>query len=248
MTACNKSPGKAVQFDGDMADLMLVDIGTDLPIAKTSRTVELWAYFSGPKAWRGEHSLMEYGKGQPCHVFGIDVESWANNVAKLDPYGNGCGADNTFTLVPSVPQTGWLHLAWSYDGTANMFQFTVNGVKQPIPSTMAQAGFTTTQSEITIGAAAEFGTAGFDGKIDEFRVWNIARAEADIKRDMNVMLKGTEQGLVAYFHFDDAPADPAAANLMLADQTGKMRKFRMPNAPKPTWVASDIPGTFTCAP
>jgi len=47
---------------------------------------------------------------------------------------------------------------------------------------------------------------------------------------------------------DDVPADPAAANLMLADQTGKMRKFRMPNAAKPTWVASDIPGTFTCAP
>ena len=29
MTACNPSPGKAIQFNGDVADLMLVDIGTE---------------------------------------------------------------------------------------------------------------------------------------------------------------------------------------------------------------------------
>jgi hypothetical protein len=235
--------GMALQFDGDAVDLVKADLGADLPIMRASRTVELWAWFSGPKAWRGEHSLMEYGKGTPCHVFGIDVDSWANNVAKLDPYGNGCGSDNTFTLAPAVPQVGWLHLTWAYDGTANMFQFTVNGIKQPIKSPTATPMWITTASPVNIGAATEFGTAGFDGKIDEFRVWNVFRSEADIKRDMKVILKGKEPGLVAYYHFDEG------TGMTAADATGNAgHAAMMVSAAKPKWAESDIPGPFTCAP
>ena len=215
---------------------------TDLPVARASRTVELWAWFSGPKAWRGEHSLFEYGKGQPCHVFGVDVEHWNDNDAELDPYGNGCGADNTLKLVPTVPQVGWLHLAWAYDGPNNEFQFTVNGLEQPIPSKMAMAAWSTTQSPLTIGAASEFGLAGFDGKMDELRVWNLSRSVADISRDMKVILKGDEPGLIAYYHFDEGQGT------MSADATGKKghTAYLISDA-KPKWVDSDIPGPFTCA-
>lgn len=235
-------PGKALQFSSAVEDLVKADLGADLPIMRASRTVEMWAWFSGPKAWVAEHSLMEYGAGKMCNVFGIDVEKWTATAAQLDPYGNGCGSDNTVTLKPTVPETGWLHLAWAYDGTANMFQFTVNGVVQPIPSKMATDKWNTTASPVTIGAANEFGKLGFDGKIDEFRVWNVFRSEADIKRDMKVILKGTEPGLVAYFHFDEG------TGMTAADATGKGHTAMMVSTTKPMWVASDIPGPFTCAP
>jgi hypothetical protein len=256
-STCSPSTGKALLFDGDAVDLVksfcltgtTPDCSqpdpaiTDLPIARASRTVELWAWFSGPKAWRGEHSLFEYGKGQPCHVFGVDVEHWNEGDAELDPYGNGCGADNTLKLVPTVPEMGWLHLAWAYDGPDNKFQFTVNGIEQPIPSLMAMDTWTTTQSPLTIGAASEFGLDGFDGKIDELRVWNVSRAVADIQRDMKVILKGTEPGLVAYYHFDEGQGTESA------DATGKPgHTAYMISDAKPQWVDSDIPGPFTCAP
>jgi hypothetical protein len=257
--ACNPSTGKALLFDGDAVDLVksfcLEGTGdtpdcsqpdpavTDLPITRTSRTVELWAWFSGPKAWRGEHSLWEYGKGQPCHVFGVDVEHYNDNDSELDPYGNGCGADNTLKLVPTVPEMGWLHIAWAYDGPNNTFQFTVNGLKQPIPSLMAMQAWTTTQSPLTIGAASEFGLDGFDGKIDELRVWNISRSVDDIARDMKVILKGNEPGLVAYYHFDEGQGTTSV------DATGKKgHRAYMISDVKPQWVDSDIPGPFTCAP
>jgi hypothetical protein len=239
---CAPDTGKALQFSSAVEDLVKADLGADLPIMRASRTVELWAWFSGPKAWVGEHSLFEYGAGKNCNVFGIDVEKWAADAAKLDPYGNGCGSDNVVTLTPNVPQTGWLHLAWAYDGQANMFQFTVNGIAQPIPSKMATPKWNTTASPITIGAANEFGKLGFDGKIDEFRVWNVFRSEADIKRDMKVILKGTEPGLVAYYHFDEGTGTTAA------DATGKNHVAMMISPTKPMWVASDVPGPFTCAP
>jgi hypothetical protein len=171
------------------------------------------------------------------------VEHWNENDAELDPYGNGCGADNTLKLVPTVPEVGWLHIAWAYDGPNNTFQFTVNGIKQPIPSLMAMDAWTTTQSPLTIGAAAEFGLNGFDGKIDELRVWNISRSVADISRDMKVILKGTEPGLVAYYHFDEGQGTTSL------DATGKKghRAYMISDA-KPVWVDSDIPGPFSCAP
>jgi hypothetical protein len=64
---------------------------------------------------------------------------------------------------------------------------------------------------------------------------------------MNVMLKGTETGLVAYYKFDEG------MGTTIADVTGDMTnnaKMVLAGATQPTWpkwVKSDIPGPFTCA-
>ena len=43
----------------------------------------------------------------------------------------------------------------------------------------------------------------FVGFIDEVRIWNVARTEAEIRADMNTELTGNEPGLVAYWKFDE---------------------------------------------
>lgn len=48
-----------------------------------------------------------------------------------------------------------------------------------------------------------FGGAGFDGFIDEIRVWNICRSQVEIQRTMNVYLSGSESGLTGYYRCDD---------------------------------------------
>ena len=74
----------------------------------------------------------------------------------------------------------------------------------------------------------------------------VDRTADEIKRDMMVMLKGNEPGLVAYYKFDegtgqtsaDATGDASnAANFVGADK-----------ATWPMWAKSDLPGPFTCAP
>jgi hypothetical protein len=228
--------GKALEFDGDMKTKVTADLGADLPIGNASRTVELWAYFSGPKSWRAEHSITEYGAGMPCHVFGIDVDG----VARLDPYSNGCGGDNTYAVAPVPATVGWLHLAWVYDGPTHTFLFTVNGVTQPIKSThtTGMMDLPTTKSAVAIGAANVFGNTGFTGKIDEYRVWNVARTEAEIAAWMKVILKENTPGLVAYYHFDEG------TGTMVKDASGKGHDGMMVSAVMPKWVDSDL--KLTC--
>ena len=42
----------------------------------------------------------------------------------------------------------------------------------------------------------------YNGDMDELRVWNYARTNAEILADINVTLTGNESGLVAYYNFD----------------------------------------------
>jgi hypothetical protein len=228
--------GKALEFDGDMKTKVTADLAADLPIGNASRTIELWAYFSGPKSWRAEHSITEYGAGMPCHVFGIDVDG----VSRLDPYSNGCGGDNPYAVSPMPMTVGWLHLAWVYDGPTHTFLFTVNGVKQPIKSSQTSGGMDlpTTKSLLAIGAANVFGNTGFTGKIDEYRVWNVARTEAEIAASMKVILKANTPGLVAYYHFDEG------TGTTVKDASGKDHTAMMVSAVQPKWVDSDL--MLTC--
>ncbi len=43
----------------------------------------------------------------------------------------------------------------------------------------------------------------FNGCLADIRVWNVARSEEDIRRDMKRRLTGNEAGLVGYWRFDE---------------------------------------------
>ena len=99
-------------------------------------------------------------------------------------------------------------------------------------------------SKLSIGTTVEFaGPTGWEGNIDEFRVWNVFRTDTEILANMKVILKGNEPGLVAFYKFDEG------IGTTIADATGTASNVAtMVSTTKPMWVASDIPGPFTCAP
>ena len=43
----------------------------------------------------------------------------------------------------------------------------------------------------------------FNGLIDEISIWNTALSQEQIQANMNIQLSGMEEGLVAYWNFDD---------------------------------------------
>jgi hypothetical protein len=46
----------------------------------------------------------------------------------------------------------------------------------------------------------------FDGKIDEVRIWEVARTQTEIQGYMNQSLTGEEDGLIGYWRFDEGTA------------------------------------------
>jgi len=257
VTPCITAPGKALQFDGTVVDLMSGDLGADFAGGDVPRTIELWAKFLGAASWKAEGSIIETGlaQGGMNKVLGIDLSGYTGTTAEFGPYTNGFSDNNhpNGVFVMNTPQTGWLHLSWSYTGNHGTFSFTVNGTVYPVITMAGQPTLALTPGIVTLGASQTFGTMGWTGVMDEVRLWSVAKTPAEITRDMKVVMKGTEPGLVAYYRFDEGTgtftddASKKAAH-RLSFCTATSTRCAAVNTAMPTWVDSDIPGPFTCAP
>ncbi len=212
-------------------------------------------YLDGKESWKSEHSFFEYGGTDRCQAFGIDIgDNAGNDPPQLDPFtfagGGICSGDNNYTVQPAPPRAGWLHLAWVYDPTGKLsylgqdnanFLFTVNGVPQPIPNKKQTGHLVSTKTKLVIGSG-QITNNGLTGKLDEFRVWNVARTATQLADNYRRILQSAAPGLVANYHFDEGSgttAHDATANhhdALFATDNGR---------PSPTWVeSSDL--TLTC--
>ncbi|MGB0175520.1 MAG: LamG domain-containing protein, partial [Owenweeksia sp.] len=97
----------------------------------------------------------------------------------------------------------WYHIALTFDGTT--MRAYVNGNSDG--STLASGTIHNGTSDLYIGARSEGNLSRyFDGTLDEVRIWNTTRSQADIQNDMNNELNGNETGLVAYYNFNQGTA------------------------------------------
>jgi hypothetical protein len=212
-----------VPANGDAAmSRVMVNLGADLPVGNSPRTVEFWAYIL-TSSWVGDaNTLFEYGNQSVTAAgFGLDfganpVAGMPGNHATLDPYTNG-GFDNDSTtdlgLTSSANQ--WVHLAMTWDQTA--VRTYVNGVLKITTNPAGTAALATASTPLTIGGNPR--GAYFNGQIDEFRVWNVARTQAQIAGAMTAPLVGNETGLVGYWKFDEAAGTTVADSVTTAGHT-----------------------------
>ena len=74
----------------------------------------------------------------------------------------------------------------------------------------------TIQNDLQIGA-------GFTGKLDEVRVWNVARGATEIARDYNRVVAADTSGLVGYWRFEEQDdGDPLANQVSIRPLTKTM--------------------------
>jgi hypothetical protein len=82
--------------------------------------------------------------------------------------------------------------------------------------------------------------ASFDGLLDEVRVWNVARTQAQIRADMNRTLAGNEPGLVGYWRLDEGSGQ-AILDASPHHNDGRLGNSAGTDTQDPVWVVSDAP-------
>lgn len=115
--------------------------------------------------------------------------------------------DNSFiphTIVPlggSLPNE-WHHIAIVGDQTNNRIYVYLNGI---LRVDVAHANWPTDFPNMVIGKGFDLTPADreFSGSLDEFRVWNEARSQDQIRENIHLTLKGDEANLTAYYQFNN---------------------------------------------
>lgn len=93
----------------------------------------------------------------------------------------------------------WHHVALTADG--NAFRLYVDGVmvqSAPFNSSVPLNG-----QALHVGAASHWGNDAFAGTMDEVRIWNVARTQAQIQETMYKEIQSNTTGLTAYYTFND---------------------------------------------
>ena len=116
----------------------------------------------------------------------------------------------------SIEDGTWHHLAGSYDG-ANMHIY-LDGVEQGTENAESGNIRTNQPAHLAISCDEGGGTPRlfWNGQIDDVRIWDIARTEAQINDNKCVELTGSEPGLTLYAKLNNNNTD-ATGNYTIQD-------------------------------
>jgi uncharacterized repeat protein (TIGR02543 family) len=189
--------GDALGFDGtdDYVDL---GEGNNTLILGNTFTEEAWVYPSETDdAYHGiigNQIIAESSTRAP----GI----WVYDYNKVH-MGFGSGTDWCNLIDPDAVLTTdeWNHIAAVYDG--NTYYLYINGVLKAQKTLNATPCNTPVRF---IGKVDNF----FNGQLDEVKLWNTARTQAEIRSDMHSHPSSSETCLVGYWNFDEGSGSTAS--------------------------------------
>lgn len=141
-------------------------------------TIEAMVYYEG--SGDGYVTLFEFGNDNPFIGFDNGRPTIFGQIVDEEAF----------------PLNIWTHIAFTYSPAANQSAIYINGVISKIgaaTSSFIGEGF---------GIANLSGDGYFKGKLDEVRVWNVARNAADIASGMISTVDSRSPGLVGYYDFN----------------------------------------------
>jgi gliding motility-associated-like protein len=165
-----------------------VSVG-DLDVSGNQLTVEALIYYTGASV---DIVSKHTNPGDVNYLLRIGVFE----ITTTSGYANFGGISAAGVSI--VPNRMY-HLAATYDGA--MLKYYVNGC---LTGSMAWTGNMIQSNLITaIGNQSSCACEQFTGYIDEVRVWNVARTQAQITANMlNLPTPATQPGLLGYWKFD----------------------------------------------
>ncbi len=144
----------------------------------------------------GSYTFTLKQQGENDYRLWGQVEETPNNVRAAITIGS----TNFYNL-----RGQWVHVAmsWSADQPVALY---VNGVRETssVPDIVEASSIYDGGQDVRVGAQLYNGQLSmfFDGMIDDVRIWNVARSDAEILNNKNNELVGNETGLIAYWQFN----------------------------------------------
>jgi Concanavalin A-like lectin/glucanases superfamily len=187
--------GGALSFNGEGEDCVTVPESKELELTE-ELTLEAWVKPSGPT----EDDPIIFKEalgigGVPSYAMGIGV----TNAGKPEGMIGEEAVTETVEGPKGIESNVWTHLAFTYDG-AHMRLY-VNGA---LVSTEAQESAPPeAPGNLKIGCAAWWWNEGFNGKIDEVRLYDRALSEGEIQADRLAPLQTAPAGPTASYSFDE---------------------------------------------
>ncbi len=216
-SAALAGPGMALDFDGSDD---YVNLGYPLA-AGSNYTLEAWVNASTVSGNRNILSSNE----SPFWI--------SSGTLRAGVGGNFLGVSSS-----SFPASEWVHVAVTFDDAANTMHLYKNGV---LVSSNTNITNSFSLQPMYIGAHTGTGPgygaiSFFQGQIDEVRIWDDVRTEAEIRAYKDRTLDGTEANLVAYYRCDQ---QPNASHTTLHDLSGNGYNGTLSSMDAATdWVAS----------
>jgi hypothetical protein len=136
----------------------------------------------------------------------VVIHKWKTNQFTLEIFsdklhfvlGGGLGF---VASSANFPINQWVHCVGVFNGS--QIRIYENGV---LTGSVAASGTIPTDAlayDMTIGARSESADGYLSGNIDEVRIWNTARTQAEIRENMHLTSLGSESGLVGYYQFNE---------------------------------------------
>jgi hypothetical protein len=229
--------GDALAFNGEAEDCVTVPESEELELSE-EMTLEAWVKAGSPT--EDDPIIFKEGYGGIGYAMGLGVSSAGKPDGLI---GEGGGEFESVTAPYAIEANVWTHLAFTYDG-AHMRLY-VNG--ELVATKTQSSGPLAAGGSLRIGCSGIW-EEGFDGRIDEVRIYDRALGAAEVAPDTRPPTQPT--GLDAMFEEEEVDdtfvtwnpsTDPAESNGRAGSGLNAYRyRYRLESGPWSQWQATSM--------
>jgi len=187
-------------------------------------TIEMWVKFDSLPSASNAMALVMKGNYVTDGAYQLQLNNSSGTYKLRVVISQTANASTQDVVEVTVtPSTGtWYHYAvvcTIANSTATKFEFFVNGVSVGNGTALVSGNSSSINNSsdlLRIGVGNVSGSLGsyLDGKLDDIRIWSVARTSTQIGNNYNIELTGSESGLVAYYPFEAVLGGTGAAFLL----------------------------------
>jgi len=207
----------------------------------TQKTIEAWFRVDNKDITSRKQTIYEQGgtiRGLNIYVYGgsLYVGGWN------EPNGESDWDPGTWLSTSNIQSNTWHHVALTLNGGNNVTNNAFKGYLDGIQFGSGQGSKLWNHSgdvSIARNRDTKFHTGDynsakyFGGLIDEVRLWDTTRTQAQISEHKDMILEGDESGLTAYYDFQEGTGSVANDGQTQSNNDGSIKN-------NPSWTSGPI--------